>query len=418
MTTAKNGTSHTRTRIQQFTSAKQTEFFESIKSAKFSGQLVVSDEKSSANPAVSRGMDKSQEISWTIYLYLGRIIYATGGLHPVRRWRRHLAAYCPERLAHFDEIQAELTSVKEEECRVSWEYKLLSVWIDQKKITPEQAARIIKATVVEILFDITQAMEVVCETVQDNLLSTRLVLIEPDQVISQANKLWQAWQAAKIADRSPDMAPIIRQPEALKKRTSPQIYQNLTQLLDGKQSLRDLSVRMKRDIVTVTRSLLPYVQLGLVQLVALDDMSPPISNPIAKRLTKNIVPHRTLIACIDDSPAICQTMEQVVTSAGYQFVSEMDGLRAIAVLLSRKPDLIFLDLVMPNTNGYEICTQLRKLSFFKNTPIVIVTGNDGIIDRVRARMVGSTDFISKPVNQEILIDVMNKYLHQNVEKNA
>ncbi len=418
MTTAKNGTSHTRTRIQQFTSAKQTEFFDSIKSAKFSGQLVVSDEQLSSNPALSRGIDKSQEISWTIYLYLGRIIYATGGLHPVRRWRRHLVAYCPKRLAHFDEIQAELTSVKEEECRVSWEYKLLSVWIDQKKITPEQAARIIKATVVEILFDITQAMEVVCETVQDNLLSTRLVLIEPDQVISQANKLWQAWQAAKIADRSPDMAPIIRQPEALKKRTSPQIYQNLTQLLDGKQSLRDLSVRMKRDIVTVTRSLLPYVQLGLVQLVALDDMSPPISNPIAKRLTKNIVPHRTLIACIDDSPAICQTMEQVVTSAGYQFVSEMDGLRAIAVLLSRKPDLIFLDLVMPNTNGYEICTQLRKLSFFKNTPIVIVTGNDGIIDRVRARMVGSTDFISKPVNQEILIDVMNKYLHQNVQKNA
>ena len=78
----------------------------------------------------------------------------------------------------------------------------------------------------------------------------------------------------------------------------------------------NLSIRMKRDIVTVTRSLLPYVQLGLVQLVALDDMSPPVSNPIAKRLSKNITPHRTLIACIDDSPAICQTMEQVVTSAG------------------------------------------------------------------------------------------------------
>lgn len=416
MTTAKNGTSHTRTRIQQFTSTKQTEFFESIKESKFSGQLVVSDEKSSANPAFSRGTGGTQEISWTIYLYLGRIIYATGGLHPVRRWRRHLVAYCPERLAHFDKIQSELAQVKEEECRVSWEYKLLSVWIDQQKITPEQAARIIKATVTEILFDITQAMEVVCETIQDNLLSTRLVLIEAEQVISEANKLWQAWQAAKIADRSPDMAPVIRQPEALKKRTSPQIYQNLSQLLDGKQSLRDLSIRMRRDVVTVTRSLLPYVQLGLVQLVALDDIPPPVSTPVAQRLSKNIAPHRTLIACIDDSPAICQTMEQIIASAGYQFVSEMDGLRAIAVLLSRKPDLIFLDLVMPNTNGYEICTQLRKLSFFKNTPIVIVTGNDGIIDRVRAKMVGSTDFISKPVNKEILLDVVNKYLKQNVQK--
>ena len=101
-----------------------------------------------------------------------------------------------------------------------------------------------------------------------------------------------------------------------------------------------------------------------------------------------------------------------MTNAGYQFVSEMDGLRAIAVLLNRKPDLIFLDLIMPNTNGYEICTQLRKLSYFKQTPIVIVTGNDGLIDRVRAKMVGSTDFISKPVNEKIVLDTINKYLNK------
>lgn len=401
MTTANNGISHTRTRIQQFTVGKQLEFFESLKRAKFSGQLAIAD---------------SQDTSWVFYLYLGRLVYATGGLHPVRRWRRHLVAYCPQRLAHFDEIQAELTNIPEESCRISWEYKLLSVWIDQKKITREQAARVIKATIVEVLFDATQAVEVFCETLKDNLLSTRLVLIEAEQVINESGKLWQAWQAAKVADRSPDMAPVIRQPEALKKRTSPQVFQNLSQLLDGQQTLRDLSVRMRRDVVTVTRSLLPYIQLGLVQLVKVSDIPPPVSNPLAQKLSKAVTPHRTLIACIDDSPAICQTMEQIVTSAGYQYVSEMDGLRAIAVLLSRKPDLIFLDLIMPNTNGYEICTQLRKLSFFKTTPIVIVTGNDGIIDRVRAKMVGSTDFISKPVNREIVVETVNKYLKQKVNK--
>lgn len=399
MTTAKDGISHTRTRIQQFTAAKQLEFFESLKQAKFSGQLAIAD---------------TQDTSWIFYLYLGRIVYATGGIHPVRRWRRHLVAYCPQRLAHFDEIQTELTKIPEEACRISWEYKLLSVWIDREKITREQAARVIHATVVEVLFDVTQAVEVFCETAKDNLLSTRLALIEAEPVIGEATKLWQAWQAAKVADRSPDLAPVIRQPEALKKRTSPQVFQNLSQLLDGQQTLRDLSIRMKRDVVTVTRSLLPYIQLGLVQLVKIGDIPPPVSTPIAERLSKTIASHRVLIACIDDSPAICQTMEQIVTSAGYQFISEMDGLRAIAVLLSRKPDLIFLDLIMPNTNGYEICTQLRKLSFFKNTPIVIVTGNDGIIDRVRAKMAGSTDFISKPINSEIVIDSVEKYLKQKV----
>jgi chemotaxis family two-component system response regulator PixG len=66
---------------------------------------------------------------------------------------------------------------------------------------------------------------------------------------------------------------------------------------------------------------------------------------------------------------------------------------------------------MPNTNGYEICGQLRKISTFRDTPIIILTGNDGIIDRVRAKMVGATDFLSKPVNAEIVLDVARQYLN-------
>ena len=67
---------------------------------------------------------------------------------------------------------------------------------------------------------------------------------------------------------------------------------------------------------------------------------------------------------------------------------------------------------MPNTNGYEICSQLRKLSFFKNTPIVILTGNDGIIDRVRAKMVGSTDFLGKPAQTDKVLATIDKYVIQ------
>jgi two-component system, chemotaxis family, response regulator PixG len=398
MTTANNGISHTRTHIQQFTATQQIELFESLKESRFSGQLVISD---------------TQEHTWILYLYLGRIVYASGGVHPVRRWRRHVVAYCPERLSHVEEIQSTLTNIAQEESRISWEYQLLSLWIDQNKISREQATKVITATVVEVLFDVTQAMDVTCETIKDNLLTTRLILIDAEQIIKEANKLYAAWQEAKVADRSPDMAPIIRQPEALRQKTSAQVYQNLTQLLDGKQTLRDLSVRMKRDVVTVTRSLLPYVQLGFVQLSPISDIAPPVSAPIVRKLSQAAVtPRRITIACIDDSPIICQTMESIITEAGYQFVSEMDGLRAIAILLSRKPDLIFLDLVMPNTNGYEICSQLRKLSFFKTTPIVILTGNDGIVDRVRAKMVGSTDFLGKPASQEQVLATIDKYVLQ------
>jgi len=125
------------------------------------------------------------------------------------------------------------------------------------------------------------------------------------------------------------------------------------------------------------------------------------------------VPTGPLIACIDDSPLMCQTLEKILTTANYQFIGINDPLRAIAILLARKPELIFLDLVMPNANGYEICGQLRRLSIFKHTPIVILTGNDGIVDRVRAKMVGSTDFLGKPVNPDQVLSTILKYIKQD-----
>jgi chemotaxis family two-component system response regulator PixG len=384
--------------IREFTSTKQTGFFETLKQPRFSGQLILSGPKGE---------------KWDFYLYLGRIMYATGGIHPVRRWRRNLAAYFSELAT--ESIQLDLASLGPFNIQVCWEYQLLCLWVEQQKITREQAARMIRHTIVEVLFDITQTMEVTCELRQDDLLSTRLVLVDAEQVIAEAQKLWHAWQGAQIADRSPNSAPIIRQAEQLQQQTSPQVYQTLKQLLDGNQTLRDLSVRMRRDVLTVTRSLLPYVQRGLVELINVADLPPPIPTPHSGGTATAPAPKLgPLIACIDDSPLMCQTMEKILTEANYQFLGINDPLRAIAILLARKPELIFLDLVMPNANGYEICSQLRKMSFFKQTPIIILTGNDGIIDRVRAKMVGSNDFISKPVSPEIVLNTIQRHLKQEV----
>ena len=381
--------------IQEFTASRQVSFFDSLKQPRFSGQLVLTS---------------STGEKWFFFFYLGRIMYATGGNHAVRRWRRQIALYLPQIAANLSSIHLDLASIDPQDLYLCWEYQLLCLWVEQQKVTREEAARSIRATVVEVLFDITQVMEVSCDLKQENLLSTRLVLIDADQVIAEAQQLWHNWQAAKIADRSPNSAPVIRQAEQLQQRTTPQVYQTLKQLLDGNQSLRDLAVRMKRDVLSVTTSLLPYLQLGLVELTKIPDLPPPMMPPAPGVQGTPDVPTGPLIACIDDSPLMCQTMEKILTAANYQFIGINDPLRAIAILLSRKPELIFLDLVMPNANGYEICGQLRRLSLFKNTPIVILTGNDGIVDRVRAKMVGSTDFLGKPVNPETVLQTIRKYL--------
>lgn len=383
--------------IREFTAHKQASFFEALKQPRFSGQVRLTGTKGQ---------------KWSFYLYLGRIMYATGGLHPVRRWRRSLALYFPQMLSQKSSIDLDLENLGTSDTQMCWEYRLLCLWVEQQKINREQAARMIRGTVVEVLFDITQSMEITCELKQDDLLSASLVLIDAEQVVAEAQQLWNAWQGAKIADRSPNWAPVIRQSEQLQQRTSPQVYATLKQLLDGHQTLRDLSVRMRRDVLAVTSSLLPYIQMGLVELTLIADL-PSVITP-SPPINVESPPAGALIACVDDSPLMCQTLEKIVTSANYQFIGINDPLRAIAILLSRKPELIFLDLVMPNANGYEICSQLRKLTFFRNTPIVILTGNDGIIDRVRAKMVGSSDFVSKPVNPEMVLNTIRKHLKQDV----
>jgi chemotaxis family two-component system response regulator PixG len=356
---------------------------------------------------------------WVFYLYLGRIVYATGGSHPVRRWQRNLATYCfnislnqIQQLKLPTEIEPSDTGTR------CWEYQLLCLWMQQQRITREQVVKMIQVSILEVLFDVNQALHVTCHIKQENPLSPQLVLIDAEQAITQAQKQWQIWKTANLSDVFPDQAPLIKQPDLLQQKASVAVYKSLTLLLDGQRSLRDIAVQTKRNVMDVTRSLSPYFESGMVELINIPDLPIPVATNTNTK-TKGNAPAtvRTqnqakgpLIACVDDSPLVCQTMGKILTSVGYQFLAIQDSMRAIATLLTRKPELIFLDLVMPNTNGYEICIQLRKVSAFRETPIIILTGNDGIIDRVRAKVVGATDFLGKPVDAETVLAVANKYL--------
>jgi two-component system, chemotaxis family, response regulator PixG len=378
--------------IKDFDASKQVELFITLKQLQFSGQLVLTD-------VMGRG--------WIVYLHCGFIVYTTGGDHPVRRWKRNSAIYLPQQPADISALQYELVNTSEDfdSC---WQYQLLCLWVEQQKITKEQAARVVWSTIVEVLFDITQATQVTCELKPNKTLPKRVVLIDATQAVAEADRLWQTWKAAKFADFSPNKAPTIGQGGELQQKISASVYQTLSQLLQQHQTLREMAIETKQDLLTVTRSLLPYIQLGLVELRTIADLPAPMFS--SSTSSENRQP---VIACLDDNPWVSQEMDKILTAANYRFVGLNDPLRAIGVLLALKPDLIFLDLMMPNTNGYEICSKLRKLSCFRHTPIIILTGNDGVIDRVRAKMVGSSDFLSKEtVNTQQVIGVINKHLRQ------
>ncbi len=120
---------------------------------------------------------------------------------------------------------------------------------------------------------------------------------------------------------------------------------------------------------------------------------------------------KSMVVYVDDNPLDSQAMAKIVGNVGYSYDNIAKPLEAIPLLLELRPKLIFLDLVMPFTNGYELCAQIRRISDFRRTPIIIVTNNDGIIDRVRAKLVGASGFFSKPVKEKRVLKILEKYLN-------
>jgi chemotaxis family two-component system response regulator PixG len=234
-----------------------------------------------------------------------------------------------------------------------------------------------------------------------------------EAIFTNVETQWQRWFEANLSTYSPNLAPIVRQPNYLRAETSPQVFQMLMTLLDGRHTLRDLALKTHRPVQPFMEVLLPYVQSGWIELLETSD-AVIAASAVPNRSVRPAAIASPMVACIDDSLMVCQSMEQVIRAAGYRFVAITEPARAIATLLSKKPDIIFLDLIMPDTNGYEICSQLRKVSRFKETPIIILTGNDGIVDQVRARLLGATDFLSKPMEPAVILSVIQRLIGQRV----
>lgn len=120
-----------------------------------------------------------------------------------------------------------------------------------------------------------------------------------------------------------------------------------------------------------------------------------------------------LILAIDDSPAIRTIVEYSFARAGVRVVTFPDGLEAIRALAERRiavPDLVLLDIGLPRLDGYEVAAVLRTNEAFAETPIIMLSGRDGIVDRVRSRIVGATTFIAKPFRPKDLVTVACGYL--------
>ena len=115
------------------------------------------------------------------------------------------------------------------------------------------------------------------------------------------------------------------------------------------------------------------------------------------------------VMVIDDSNTIRRTAETLLRKEGYDVVTALDGFEALSKIADYKPDLIFLDIMMPRLDGYQTCALIKHHRVFRQTPVVMLSSKDGLFDRARGRVVGSDHYITKPFTREDLLDAISQH---------
>jgi len=116
------------------------------------------------------------------------------------------------------------------------------------------------------------------------------------------------------------------------------------------------------------------------------------------------------VMVIDDSKTIRRTAETLLKKSGCEVVTATDGFEALSKILEHRPNIIFVDIMMPRLDGYQTCALIKNNKMFKETPVIMLSSKDGLFDRARGRIVGSEQYLTKPFTKDELLGAITKYV--------
>lgn len=117
------------------------------------------------------------------------------------------------------------------------------------------------------------------------------------------------------------------------------------------------------------------------------------------------------VLVIDDSKTIRRSAENLLTKEGYEVITATDGFDALAKIADARPEIIFVDIMMPRLDGYQTCALIKNNSEFKATPVVMLSSKDGLFDKAKGRIVGSDQYITKPFSRDELLVTIKTLVH-------
>jgi two-component system, chemotaxis family, response regulator PixG len=316
-------------------------------------------------------------MSWFIYLERGKFLYASTAMDPFERLDRHLRRLSLQipSLVSAVRVQIRLLFDKPLEFQAdqTQDYQAICWLVEQEHLSIAQATVLIEELAKDVLESFLSLQEGSYELIEDSpmLELPRLCLL--------------------------DLRPLVEACQhQLRQRQS---NRNVTSLLDRSRSSVGTTQNGTHSAETAQR---PSVNSSN-NSIASPSTPPSRSAPVVPKTTYTI-------ACIDDSPTVLNAINTYLDDKSFNVVMIDNPVKALMQVIRSKPDLILLDVTMPSLDGYELCSLLRKHSSFKHTPIIMVTGKTGFIDRAKAKLVGASGYLTKPFSQSDLIKVVFQHL--------
>ncbi|MGA7938201.1 MAG: response regulator [Kovacikia sp.] len=324
--------------------------------------------------------------SWLVYFDQGKLAFVTNLDKPFERLDRHLRQLSRQVPALVSAVRVQVRLLFdtgfESPAIASNDYRAIHWLAEQQYLTPTQAAALIEGLAKEVLESLLALTEGSYELIDKEKFSDypKLCQLDLRPVVEHCQNQLRRRQVNARQAFLPSAKPDTFEqkddrwfPGGNSLPEPPQLAQAPTSKVNPSWNSRIDSAKAKNDSTIVAEG------------------------------------HYT-IACIDDSPTILQAIKSFLDDASFTVIMINDPIKALMQIIRNKPDIILLDVGMPNLDGYELCSLLRRHANFKNTPIIMVTGNTGFIDRAKARLVGASGYLAKPFTQSELLKTVFKHL--------
>lgn len=123
------------------------------------------------------------------------------------------------------------------------------------------------------------------------------------------------------------------------------------------------------------------------------------------------------VMVIDDSKTIRRTAETLLKKAGCEVLTAENGFEALPIISNQRPDILFIDILMPRLDGYQTCSLVKSNPNFSDIPVIMLSSKDGLFDRAKGRVVGAEQYLTKPFTREDLLGAIRTH-RQNKAKDV